>query len=48
MHQTFLVNRTEMYSNPKTAERILNEHQVILDAILKGTLKPPGKGCCSI
>ena len=36
MHQTFLVDRTEMYSNPKTAERILNEHQVILDAILAG------------
>ncbi len=34
MHQTFLVNRQEMYANPKTAERILREHQVILDAIL--------------
>jgi len=36
MHQTFLINRNEMYANPKTAERILNEHQVILDAILAG------------
>ena len=36
MHQTFLVNRTEMYSHPKTAERILNEHQAILEAILAG------------
>ncbi|NLV16775.1 MAG: FadR family transcriptional regulator [Syntrophomonadaceae bacterium] len=34
MHQTFLVNRNEMYSDPKTADRILGEHQIILDAIL--------------
>ncbi len=36
MHQTFLVNRNEMYANPITADRILNEHQIILDAILSG------------
>ncbi|NLB18400.1 MAG: FadR family transcriptional regulator [Syntrophomonadaceae bacterium] len=34
MHQTFLVNRNEMYSNRKTADRILGEHQIILEAIM--------------
>ncbi|MGE5422303.1 MAG: FadR/GntR family transcriptional regulator [Ignavibacteriales bacterium] len=36
MHETFLVNRQDMYSMPGKAMRILYEHQMILDAIMAG------------
>jgi GntR family transcriptional repressor for pyruvate dehydrogenase complex len=44
MHQTYLVNRTEMYANPRTAERILGEHQIILDAIISGDTQAARQG----
>jgi GntR family transcriptional repressor for pyruvate dehydrogenase complex len=33
MHQTFLQNRQEMYASPGVAQRIISEHEVILEAI---------------
>ncbi|MGE5449776.1 MAG: FadR/GntR family transcriptional regulator [Methanomassiliicoccales archaeon] len=33
MHQTFILNRQEMYSSPGVANRIISEHEAILDGI---------------